>query len=69
MAMALQHRLQGLGIQPPKGNRLTARANRAEQAIRGGRQQDQHPVAGFLEGFQQGIGRSFGHGLHGFHHH
>lgn len=67
--MALQHRLQQLGFKPREGDRLAAGANRAEQPIRRGRQQDQHPVAGLLQGLQQGIGSALGHRLHGLHHH
>ena len=67
--LPLQHLGDLGGAEAAKGDLLATGANRAEQALWRRRQQDQQAATRFLQGFEQGIGGPFGHGLHPLDHH
>ena len=66
---ALQHPVQIVLAQPQETNQLTAGTDGAQQALRCRRKQNQQPMAGFLQGLQQRIGRGLGHGFDRLDHH
>ena len=65
----MQHRLQRPRGQAHEGNLLTTGANRAQQLLRRGSDQQNQASARLFQGFEQGIGGALGHRLHPLQHH